>query len=470
MGTTRTALAATIGTALAAGLVVGAPSAAVAADVTTISGYEAPGTPTKYNKVRILKQGPKRARKVLVLIPGTSGGAGNFRVMARALLQRIDGWQVWSIDRRENLLEDHSLLQQYTAGTATSAQLVDYYLGWLADPEQQPRFQPPTTEQTAFARNWGLNVAVRDIRRVVKQARKGGRSVVLGGHSLGGRITAAYASWDFRGTPGAADLAGLVFIDGSGAANPPPTAAQARQRAADLAGASPFLDLLGLNLPWASGVFNAVGSTAAVKEPDAPSALQSFPLVPPALKAPVPATNLAQYGYGVDADTSPPSLALVHSTIGSLAADGNPRGWVDGELGSARRAARVFAESGPIDGTAWYHPVRLSLDASSVNNGKANPAQKVLGVKATLGRKATVPMYGFDAALGGGRVGTATRELARRAGVPRSQVMTVDRSATYAHIDPLSAAADRNAFVATLAKFLRNNISDPRARTAAMPR
>ena len=35
-------------------------------------------------------------------------------------------------------------------------------------------------------------------------AQRGGRKVVLGGHSLGGSITTAYATWDFGGRPGAA--------------------------------------------------------------------------------------------------------------------------------------------------------------------------------------------------------------------------------------------------------------------------
>ncbi len=453
-------LCAILGAGLAAGLLAGSPGVAAAAgDITTIKGHKAPGTPSKYNKVGIRKQGPAKADKVLVLIPGTSAGATNFRVMARALLQRLDGWQVWSIERRENLLEDHSVLSDYAAGEVDSADLVDYYLGWLVNPDQQPRFEPKTAEETAFAREWGLAVAMKDVRRVVKKAGKRDRSVVLGGHSLGGRMAAAYASWDFGGKPGAKDLDGLVFIDGSGASRELPSAEEARSQLAELRAGEPFLDLLRLGLPWASGVFNAVGSTTAVKDPDSPSALDPLPLVPADLRPPVPATNLAAYGYSVDADTSPDYLALVHSNIGELAASGDPRGWQDGELGSARRAAKVFAETGSVDGTSWYHPRRLSLDSRSVNNGQANPAQKVFGVKATLGSEARVPMYGFDAALGGGAVGKATRQLAMSAGVPRRQVMTVDRSKTYSHIDPLSAAADRNVFIKTVAKFLKRKVA-----------
>jgi len=76
-----------------------------------------------------------------------------------------------------------------------------------------------------------MNVAVNDVRKVVNLANRGGREVVLGGHSLGGSITTAYATWDFNGKAGAKSLDGLVFIDGagaSGASRPLPTAAQAQ--------------------------------------------------------------------------------------------------------------------------------------------------------------------------------------------------------------------------------------------------
>ncbi len=38
--------------------------------------------------------------------------------------------------------------------------------------------------------------------------------VVLGGHSLGGSVVTAYATWDFGGEPGAQELSGLVYDDG----------------------------------------------------------------------------------------------------------------------------------------------------------------------------------------------------------------------------------------------------------------
>ena len=42
----------------------------------------------------------------------------------------------------------------------------------------------------------------------------------MGGHSLGGSIATAYATWDFNGRPGGRDLSGLVLIDGASSPTP----------------------------------------------------------------------------------------------------------------------------------------------------------------------------------------------------------------------------------------------------------
>jgi hypothetical protein len=41
-------------------------------------GFSAPGTPSQYNRVGVIKIGPQRAKNVLVLEPGTSAGAAYF--------------------------------------------------------------------------------------------------------------------------------------------------------------------------------------------------------------------------------------------------------------------------------------------------------------------------------------------------------------------------------------------------------
>ena len=47
----------------------------------------------------------------------------------------------------------------------------------------------------------------------------------------------------------------------------------------------------------------------------------------------------------------------------------------------------MFSGSGlkGLDGTAWYHPQRLTIDSGAVAAGNANPAQQILDVHATHG-------------------------------------------------------------------------------------
>ena len=299
-----------------------------------------------------------------------------------------------------------------------------------------------------------MGVAIRDLRNVIRAARRGGRRVVLGGHSLGGAITVAYATWDFGGRAGAADLSGLVLIDG-GSGGPPISRGAARAQLDALATSSPFLDLTGLGLPWSAGVFSIVGSTLARLDPDSRSLLHDWPALPANLKAPVPPTNAGGYGYAVDSDTSPDSLRLVRMHLGGLAPAGDPRPWVDGELGTVRRAAVMFSGIEGVDGAAWYHPRRLSLDGAAVAGGRANRAQRLLGVRATRGRDLDLPIYAIETSLGAGRVLAGARALARRSGIPRRRLVLVDRHETYDHVDPLSAVPPRNAFVRTVVPFLR---------------
>jgi hypothetical protein len=416
--------------------------------VFAIDGSAAPG-PARYDRVRVIEQGPRQAKNVLVLVPGTSGGAAYFRPVASDIVAGLPGWKTWSVDRRENLLEDHSVLGPVVARERPATDVFRYYLESLTDPAITPRFTP--VADAPYVRRWGMGVAVRDLRNVIRAARRGGRRVVLAGHSLGATIAIAYATWDFRGRAGADDLAGLVLIDG-GSAGTPIRRSEARKQLDDLAGGSPFLDLSGFGLPWAIGVLNAVGSTLAVQEPDAPAVIAAWQPLPAALRPPVPVTNAAGYGYAVDNDTSPANLALVHMHIGGLAAAGDPRPWADGELGTVARAAGMFSGIEGIDGTAWYHPRRLTIDGRAVAGGVANPAQRLLGVRATHGRDLGVPIYAIETSAGAGRVLKGARALARRSHV---RARLVDRHTTYDHIDPLSASRDENAFVKTVIPFLR---------------
>jgi pimeloyl-ACP methyl ester carboxylesterase len=439
---------------VAAALAIGAQGAKAAERIVTVPGYDAPGTPAKYDKVKVVEVGPSKAKHVLVLVPGTSAGAGYFVPDARDLAKRLPGWQVWAVERRENLLEDHSVLDQALTGKANLSQLFDYYLGWIGKAGPGAHVTLPSDAETAPARGWGMNVAIQDLHKVVARARRGGRKVVLGGHSLGGSITTAYATWDFDGRAGARDLSGLVYIDG-GSNAPAVTPAAAKTSLAELAKSSPFLDLSGTGLPWATGTFAAVGSTLALKDPEGASVLQQWSFFPTALKPSVPVTNEAGFGYVLDASSGPDSLRLVQAHIGQLAGSGDPRGWVDDGPAPVRRAAQSLNGVVGSDGTAWFHPRRLTIDAGAIAGGVANPAQKTLGVRTTHGRDVHLPIYAIETSLGQGRVLKAARALAKRSHVSSRDVTLVDRSTAYSHCDPIFDEASKNDFIRTVVPFLK---------------
>jgi hypothetical protein len=433
-------------------------SAATPTRFERIAGYASPGTPAKYDKVGILEIGPKTAKNVLVLNPGTSASAAYFAPLARSIVASVKGWQVWSVERRENLLEDHSVLDKAKVGKATAQQLSDYYVDWLGDQSIKTHVQLIPDSQVGFAKQWGMNTEIQDLRRVVLRAQKRGGKVVVGGHSLGGSITAAYATWDFGGKPGARGLAGLLFIDG-GSSPTPITKEEATQKLTDLQNGTPWLSFGGLLTPFA-GLFNVAGAMLVKMAPNAPSAAEDLAVLPANLKPPVPATNAGQYGYALDSATSPPALGAAQANLGKLAPSGNPRKWDDaGELTPLQRYADAFSGWGlkGLDGTAWYHPLRLTIDAGAVAAGNANDAQQVLDVHATHGADLpkSLRIYAFAAALGGQRVLDAAKALAKQSRIPSKQVLLVDKHTTYAHNDPNTAAPKRDVFLKKLVPWLR---------------
>lgn len=422
-----------------------------------IAGFRSPGTPARYDRVGILMTGPARARNVLVLNPGTSAGAAYFEPLAKDIVRRVKGWQVWAVERRENLLEDQSMIDRAKQRKITPLDLFNYYLGWLTDSSIKRHFQLIPDSKVEFAKRWGMRTEIEDLRRVVSKAERLGGHVVVGGHSLGGSITTAYATWDFHGRPGAKGLSGLVYIDG-GSGPTPVSVAQARQSLGTLRSGTPWISFGGISTPFA-GLFSSTGALGVLLDPNGPSLGQQFPLLPAALKPPVRVTNEAQYGYALDVKTSPPYLLAAQAHLGRLAASGDPRGWdTSGALTPIRRYAVMFSGWGlkGLDGVAWYHPMRLTIDSGAVADGNANPAQKLLDVRATMGHRLprTLRIYAFGAALGGSRVLQAARALARQSHIPRHNLTLVNRQSTYAHNDP-AGASPHNAFLDSLVPFLR---------------
>ncbi len=424
-----------------------------------MKGYAAPGTPAKYDKVGVIKVGPSGAKNVLVLEPGTSAAAAYFVPLAKWIVSKTKGWQVWSVERRENLLEDQSELNLYKEHKATATQLFDYYLGYLKDSSITHHYQPVADSTVEFAKQWGMNVAVQDLHVVIGAAKKLGGKVVLGGHSLGASVVTAYATWDFDGHAGADELAGLVYIDG-GSSTTPMSAQAATQtlQALDAPSASPWLAFGGIAAPYA-GLFEATGAASALLDPNAPSLGQTSGLLPSDIVPSVRVTNVGQYGYALNASTSPSSLLAAQAHLGQgIASQGPIHGWDgSGALTPIDRFATMFSGEGiqNANGTEWYFPQRLTDDSGAVDNGNANPAQSVLDVDATMGHTLSknLLIYAFGARLGGASIPEDAQVLAQQSGIPMSNLTLANYQSTYSHNDPAGAYPD-NAFFDRLVPFL----------------
>jgi pimeloyl-ACP methyl ester carboxylesterase len=462
---------------LAVALMAAASSATAGATTSIrkawLSSYAAPGTPESLNKVGVIKIGSSRAKNVLVIEPGTSGGGAYFVPLAKWLNERAPGWQVWAVERRENRLERQGELDKFKKGEVTAAQLFRYYLGYLAESSDPEPHYLPVSESKATAdgaRTWGMNVAVQDLHTVIGAAKELGGKVVLAGHSLGGTVVTAYATWDFAGKPGAEGLSGLVYIDGGSS----PAAISTGEAEAALekeSKKSPWLAFGGVRAPLL-GLFSMTGSALANLAPNEASQAGAFPLLPSFLRPhnkegkEVTATNEATFGYGVNVGSSPPNLAAaqVHAGEGIMEAGlGEPWTWNGaGALTPLQRYAEMLSGAGlkGVDGSEWYFPERLTIDSGAVGNGIANPAQAVLGEDAIHGTELPTTLHilainsELDNLFGGGFTTlTFAEDLAKQSSIPSANVTLVDVSSSYAHNDP-NSAYPTNEFVSHLVPFL----------------
>jgi pimeloyl-ACP methyl ester carboxylesterase len=418
----------------------------------TVATPPEPG-PAQFNRVTVHQFGPKSAKRVFVLMPGTQGGAGDFTLDARYLVKHVPGLQVWAIDRRTQALEDTATFAAADAGEIPLQQAFDYYLNLhgfhIRGPDEDP-----------YAREWGMAVALNDARAVVLRARAHGRrQVVLGGHSLGASLTVAYAAWDFNGRPGYKDVDGLVLIDGGLLGSfDAYDLSQAQQAIADLQTGSPFLDLLGIGIPEAAGLFAEIGGLYAEKDPTASATtLQSYPLLPPEFNPPFPVTNRALFGYAFDRDTSPAALSLLHINGGGLAGSGDPRDWVDGGVTPVSRLAETFGQE-PSNAVEWYFPKRLTIDTNGADQMTNNDVGNFLGLRLFHTRKVNLPLYAIASDLAGAHVLDGARNFIRRSRTTRRESMLVNRNPQISHLDPLTAAPRTNAFLKTVVPFLDRKV------------
>ncbi len=346
-------------------------------------------------------------------------------------------------------------------------------------------YEPVPNSLVEFAKSWGMSRTVEDLNLVIERAKALGGKVVLGGHSLGGSVVTAYATWNFGGHPGAEGLSGLVYDDGgSGPASiKSGEEAEAALAKLDAPGETPWLAFGGIPAPDL-GLFSITGSTLTTVEPKGPSLLEKFAFLPEDLKAPTadsPATNEAGFGFSVNYKTSPASLAAaqIHGGEGieEVAEGDGLHGWNGAKaLTPVSRYAEMLAGTGlrEASGSEWYFPARLTLDTGAVNNGlgepdgEQTPAQKALGLQTTKGEELSSKLHilAIDTELdklfgfGGLTSLTGAEELAKQNHIPEADVKLIDRLNSYSHNDPAGALPEEhegvegNVFFKELKPFL----------------
>jgi pimeloyl-ACP methyl ester carboxylesterase len=422
---------------------LGAATSASASKYVSIKGAPAPG-PKSYDKVFVDKHGPKKAKTVLVLVPGTGGGSGSVAPIADQLSKRVKGLQVWGFDRREQAFEDTS---GFESGDPASAEA--YYLGF--------QYDRVDGADVPFVADWGFRTEMNDLHRVIKKASRGGRRVILGGHSRGASSAVAYAAWDFPGGAGYKDLDGLVLIDGGLAAFGPQKFSRADAEAGlqEIRDGDYFSDPLGAGIPEIGPIFSEVAALYAAKRPDAPSHLQTNPLVVAAgLAPPDPVTNEGFVGYVFDRTYSKLGGSL-QIRAGELDETQTPQPWVDGENTPIEDFSAAFSRE-PGNATEWYYPNRMILDTSAANALGRTPAAKFLGLRLFHTRQINVPLYAFQTELTDGGVLKGARTLIDKSKIKRAKL--VDASKSTSHLDPVLAPAATNRFTKTVTPFLRKVI------------
>jgi hypothetical protein len=160
---------------------------------------------------------PSDADRILIAQPGVLEGASAFynvaaNLVTRAYNEKGKFVEFWAIDRRSNCLEDLNGLR-LARETGNLHDMVDYY--YRNKPYKGQYFQgylKPLTDAKWLA-EIGMEQTLKDwndvITRGIPDSSVRRQKVFIGGHSLGGFLTGAYACADFDGNPSTLDDAGF---------------------------------------------------------------------------------------------------------------------------------------------------------------------------------------------------------------------------------------------------------------------
>jgi hypothetical protein len=412
-----------------------------------------------------------------------------------------DAYEAWAIDRRSNLLEDHHGLDVAEVRKDPEIAMRYYFESEPAEGKTFVGFHGQG--QLDFESEWGLATTIGDLRKVIElvpQAERKSR-VFLVGHSLGASISEEYAAWDFDGTAGFSELAGLALVDGVSRqeGNAAPTITEQEYHEGSMGGPAGFnppgldaiekttrfiaLPILNVDVyPMAATVaMRAVWSpNEVVDDPYRNKAFLTLLTLPEVPKM----TNRAAMGFAFDDASNGVSFAAVSCGEGAGGAiteyDGifgklfHPSDtkatytWVEYDQTNPREhtslddISRSWFDGPSLDFAEWYFPARLSLDAQAAATLVLKTGDWPLdkfALRAMHGASMDLPIFGAVANL----VGDTTaldklRALVQNvpigmgrplAGEPRTNpdaffVLDVIK---LTHIDPLSGTDDGKAEV-----------------------
>lgn len=392
-------------------------------------------------------------RKVLVLMPGFLGGAGNFDYLARRVLQRSEGRTVvWAVDRRSNALEDQTGMDAAEAQRDPDIAKRYYFAGEELNGRTFAGFVRGS--EARYVSEWGMRAHVEDLDALISaaQARYPNAAILLGGHSLGASIVPIYAAWDFGTHAGFERLSGLVLLEGA----PNPAGTTPSQQAYESSGIGggfgrsslqmlrtgspittlePFVttDLFATAEILAMRAHSSFGTTDD-PSPDADLYTDFLGLLFGLTEVPA-ATNRAALGLGFDNDFQPlsfarvsigsatggaiganPNAALLEALVGAtgtLLAPTDPDATYDWQGAAADTPAisdptdiddfAAMLYRGPSNFIEWYFPSRISLDASVTNQLNVQRSgdwrKEVYGLAVTENARVDVPVF----AAGGSR-------------------------------------------------------------------
>src|SRR4030043_2385651 len=161
---------------------------------------------------------------MLLMLPGVLEGANGFEYVGRpagysAHVNNNKKIEVWGVERRNNRLEDltaaNYIEEQLSKGQMTTDEavetFVDYY--YEGQPLNGKTFAGWYWNQDIpFLSEFGLKLNTEDVFKVIQtmvpdpEVRR--EKVFVGGHSMGGPMTAYFVGWDLDGNPATADDAG----------------------------------------------------------------------------------------------------------------------------------------------------------------------------------------------------------------------------------------------------------------------